>query len=139
MAQDTSHGNAAVKRIWYVFTLLSVATIIEVVLGIYKPAVLMDNKILHMKLLNWIFIILTIYKAYYITWTFMHMEGETKGLRRSVVWTGVFLITYLMVILLISNKSPRGNTPASTKALVRSNCWRVTWRCASIILRFSLL
>jgi cytochrome c oxidase subunit 4 len=101
MAQDTSHGNAAVKRIWYVFTLLSVATIIEVVLGIYKPAVLMDNKILHMKLLNWIFIILTIYKAYYITWTFMHMEGETKGLRRSVVWTGVFLITYLMVILLI--------------------------------------
>ena len=30
----------------------------------------------------------------------MHMEGETKGLRRSVVWTGVFLICYLMFILL---------------------------------------
>lgn len=53
-----------------------------------------------MKLLNWIFIILTIYKAYYITWTFMHMEGETKGLRRAVVWTAVFLISYLIFILL---------------------------------------
>lgn len=31
----------------------------------------------------------------------MHMEGETKGLRRSVVWTVVFLISYLTFILLI--------------------------------------
>ena len=30
----------------------------------------------------------------------MHMEGETKGLRRSVVWTAVFLISYLTFILL---------------------------------------
>ena len=43
-----------------------------------------------MKGLNWIFIILTIVKAYYITWDFMHMRDETKGLRRAVVWTGVF-------------------------------------------------
>ncbi|HLU51717.1 MAG TPA: cytochrome C oxidase subunit IV family protein [Flavobacteriaceae bacterium] len=101
MAHDASHGNDAVKRIWYVFTLLSIATVIEVTLGIFKPDFLVQHRFLHMKLLNWIFIILTIYKAYYITWTFMHMEGETKGLRRSVVWTVVFLISYLTFILLI--------------------------------------
>ena len=53
-----------------------------------------------MKLLNWIFIILTIFKAYYITWDFMHMRDEVKALRRMVVWTGVFLILYLVFILL---------------------------------------
>jgi len=30
----------------------------------------------------------------------MHMEGETKGLRRAVVWTAIFLICYLVFILL---------------------------------------
>jgi hypothetical protein len=28
------------------------------------------------------------------------MEGETKALRRAVVWTGIFLILYLTFILL---------------------------------------
>ena len=53
-----------------------------------------------MKGLNWIFIILTLVKAYYITWDFMHMRDETPALRRAVVWTGVFLICYLIFILL---------------------------------------
>lgn len=100
MAHGATHESSA-KRIWYVFTLLSIATIVEVVLGIIRPDFLLENKFLYMKLLNWIFIILTIYKAYYITWTFMHMEGEAKGLRRGVVWTAVFLISYLMFILLV--------------------------------------
>lgn len=100
MAHGATHESSA-KRIWYVFTLLSIATIIEVVLGIIRPDFLIENTFLYMKLLNWIFIILTIYKAYYITWTFMHMEGETKGLRRGVVWTAVFLISYLVFILLV--------------------------------------
>ena len=70
-----------------------------VVLGIYKPAVL-NEYFLNLKLLNWIFIILTIVKAYYITWDFMHMRDETSILRRVVVWTAVFLILYLTFILI---------------------------------------
>ncbi|WP_338731842.1 cytochrome C oxidase subunit IV family protein [Mangrovimonas cancribranchiae] len=87
------------QKIWGVLILLSIVTAIEVVLGIYKPEAL-EGKIIGMKILNWIFIILTIVKAYYITWDFMHMRDETKGLRRAVVWTGVFLICYLVFILL---------------------------------------
>lgn len=100
MAHETSHHESNTKRIWMVFGILSLVTIVEVILGIIKPTFLVDNYFIRMKLLNWIFIILTIYKAYYITWAFMHMEGETKGLRRSVVWTAIFLIAYLVVILL---------------------------------------
>lgn len=87
------------QKIWGVLIFLSIVTAIEVVLGIYKPEAL-EGKILGMKGLNWIFIILTIVKAYYIAWDFMHLRDETKGLRRAIVWTGVFLILYLTFILL---------------------------------------
>ncbi|WP_372753723.1 cytochrome C oxidase subunit IV family protein [Mariniflexile sp.] len=87
------------QKIWGVLIFLAIVTAIEVVLGIYKPEVLMGN-ILGMKILNWIFIILTLVKAYYITWDFMHMRDETAGLRRAVVWTAIFLIIYLIFILL---------------------------------------
>jgi len=53
-----------------------------------------------MKLLNWIFIILTIVKAYYIAWDFMHLRDEKSGLRRAIVWTGIFLMAYIVFILL---------------------------------------
>ena len=87
------------QKIWGVLIFLTIVTIIEVALGIVKPEALM-GKVLGMKALNWIFIILTIVKAYYITWDFMHMRDETKGLRRMVVWTAIFLILYLIFILL---------------------------------------
>lgn len=90
-----------VTKIWGVFVLLSIITVIEVAFGIIKPEFLTENTFLAMKLLNWIFIILTLVKAYYITWDFMHQRDETKGLRRAVVWTCIFLICYLVLILLI--------------------------------------
>lgn len=90
-----------ITKIWGVFAFLSVITIVEVYLGIKKPEFLTEGRFLAMKLLNWVFIILTLVKAYYITWDFMHQRDETKGLRRSVVWTAIFLICYLILILLI--------------------------------------
>ena len=87
------------QKIWGVLILLSIVTTVEVALGIYKPESLLI-KFLGMKVLNWIFIILTLVKAYYITWDFMHMRDEKANLRRMVVWTTVFLICYLLFILL---------------------------------------
>ena len=89
-----------IQKIWGVLIFLSIITAVEVVLGIIKPEFLIETTFIRMKLLNWIFIILTIVKAYYITWDFMHMRDEVKGLRRAVVWTGIFLISYLVFILL---------------------------------------
>jgi cytochrome c oxidase subunit IV len=73
---------------------------VEVGLGITKPAILTGNYFLGMKLLNWIFIILTLVKAYYIAWDFMHLRDEKASLRRAVVWTPIFLVSYLIFILL---------------------------------------
>ena len=87
------------QKIWGVLILLTIITAVEVALGIYKPESMMIQ-FLGMKVLNWVFIILTLAKAYYITWDFMHMRDETASLRRMVVWTAVFLICYLLFILL---------------------------------------
>jgi hypothetical protein len=107
------------QKIWGVLILLTIITTVEVALGITKPASLstalmtpfeggfmatlgniLFSPIIYMKSLNFIFIVLTLVKAYYITWDFMHMRDETAALRRMVVWTAVFLICYLLFILL---------------------------------------
>tara|TARA_B100001758_G_scaffold131183_1_gene112842 strand:+ start:268 stop:651 length:384 start_codon:yes stop_codon:yes gene_type:complete len=88
------------QKIWGVLIFLSIVTIIEVALGIIKPDFL-SAYFMRMKLLNWIFIILTIVKAYYITWDFMHMRDETSSLKNSIVLPLVILIPYLVFILFL--------------------------------------
>ena len=88
------------QKIWGVLIFLSIVTTVEVVLGIIKPQVLMTS-FLRMKLLNWIFIILTLVKAYYIAWDFMHIRDERGSLKSSIVLPLVILIPYLIFILLL--------------------------------------
>jgi len=100
MAHAQEHKSHS-KLIWKVFGILSVITTVEVALGIIKPDALHLNSLFGTSLLNIIFIVLTLVKAYYITWFFMHMADEKKSLRRAVVWTAAFLICYLLALLLI--------------------------------------
>ena len=110
MAHNTEHKleifrglikfKSNVQKIWGVLIFLSIVTAIEVALGIVKPEILM-NYFLSMKLINWIFVILTLVKAYYISWDFMHMRDEKFGLQVSVVITLIFLIAYAAFIFLV--------------------------------------
>ena len=110
MAHNTEHKleifrglikfKSNVQKIWGVLIFLSIVTAIEVALGIVKPEILM-NYFLSMKLINWIFVILTLVKAYYITWDFMYMRDEKFGLQVSVVITLIFLIAYAAFIFLV--------------------------------------
>jgi len=96
-----SHEHVSnIGRIWKVFGILSAVTVVEVILGILKPEALHMNNLMGMNLLNWIFYALTVYKAYYIVWAFMHMEGEKSTLRNAVVFPLIFLILYILFILL---------------------------------------
>ncbi len=88
------------QKIWGVLIFLSIITIIEVVLGIYKPDILMAHFV-GMKILNWIFIILTLVKAYYIAWDFMHLRDEKSSFTGSIVLPLIVLIPYLAFILLV--------------------------------------
>jgi cytochrome c oxidase subunit IV len=103
MAHAHEHKSHS-RLIWKVFAILTVVTTVEVALGIMKPDSIHLTIILGTSILNIIFIVLTLVKAYYITWFFMHMADEKKNLRRAVVWTAVFLIAYLVTLILLEGE-----------------------------------
>jgi len=95
-----SHTQSHTALIWKVFAFLSLVTIVEVILGISKPDFLYLTKVLGTSILNWIFLILTVVKAYGIAWYFMHLKDEKTWLRRAIVWPIVFFICYLAFFVL---------------------------------------
>ena len=97
------------RLIWKVFTILSIITLVEVLLGVFRPAFLVHSDFLwgflpdfaKSNTLNWIFIILTLVKAYYIMWYFMHLADEKKSLRNMIVLPLIVYIPYLVALVLI--------------------------------------
>lgn len=96
---DHSHGADSVKLIWKVFWLLLIVTAVEVGLGIVHPEFLM-KEVLGTRILNHIFIILTLVKAYYIVAYFMHLKYEKKNLIWTISLPVLILIPYLTFIVL---------------------------------------
>ncbi len=95
-----SHTQSHTALIWKVFGFLSLVTLVEVFLGITKPDALNLTSVLGTSILNWIFLILTLVKAYGIAWYFMHLKDEKTWFRRAIVWPVVFLIGYLAFFVL---------------------------------------
>tara|TARA_Y100001933_G_scaffold159262_1_gene157535 strand:+ start:382 stop:705 length:324 start_codon:yes stop_codon:yes gene_type:complete len=91
---------SSTREIWIVFWILLIVTAIEVVLGIIKPPFMVKNYIIGVTLLNMTFIVLTIVKAYYIVYAFMHLGSERKNLKLSILLPIWILIPYLLFILL---------------------------------------
>ncbi len=96
---DAAH-NTGTGWIWKIFWLLLVITTVEVVLGIIQPDFLLVQ-FAGTRLLNHIFIVLTLVKAFYIVWSFMHVKDEKKSLRITLLLPTIILIPYLTAILLI--------------------------------------
>lgn len=85
--------------IWKVFWILLVVTSVEVALGLIKPDFLMGH-LFGTTILNIVFIILTLVKAFYIVSSFMHLGHERKNLKWMVYLPMLILIPYLTFILL---------------------------------------
>ena len=98
MADTTTNSN---WWIWKVFWILLIVTTVEVVLGIIKPDFLIETQFLGTKLLNHIFIVLTLVKAGYIVLAFMHLGHERKSLKWTILTPPLILIPYLLFIVLV--------------------------------------
>tara|TARA_B100000902_G_scaffold111992_1_gene113229 strand:+ start:10033 stop:10356 length:324 start_codon:yes stop_codon:yes gene_type:complete len=98
MGQNQNEGH---WWIWKVFWILLIVTTVEVALGIIKPSILIDTIFLGTKLLNHIFIILTLVKAAYIVNVFMHLGFERASFRWAILLPAFILIPYLLFILLV--------------------------------------
>ena len=86
--------------IWKVFWILLGLTTFEVLLGMYKPGFLNDTQFLGTKLLNHIFIILTLIKGGYIVLVFMHLGFERATLKWTILLPAFILVPYLLFIVL---------------------------------------
>jgi len=86
--------------IWKVFWILLFITAFEVALGIIKPSFLVDTIFLGTKLLNHVFIVLTIIKAAYIILQFMHLGHEEVTLKWTILLPAIILVPYLLFIVL---------------------------------------
>lgn len=95
-----AHENQSNWWIWKVFIILLVVTTVEVALGIVKPESLL-TVVGGTSILNYIFIILTLFKAFYIVEFFMHLKHERKNLRWTIYLPMLILIPYLTFILLV--------------------------------------
>lgn len=102
-----AHAESNKAIIWKVFGILTIITIIEVVLGIYKPKTLYLTHFLGTSLLNILFLTLTLVKAYYIAWYFMHLKWEKKWFRRAIVWLLIMYISLIAFFLLTDGDSAR--------------------------------
>ncbi|NNF01328.1 MAG: cytochrome C oxidase subunit IV family protein [Bacteroidia bacterium] len=89
------HRNSkAIRLIWITFTILLIATIVEV--GISFTGIPRD-------ILNAIFIVLTIFKAYYIVAIFMHLKSEKLGMGASIVIPFLFILYFVIMMILEGN------------------------------------
>jgi cytochrome c oxidase subunit IV len=85
--------------IWKTFWILLIVTAVEVALGIIQPEAL-ETQLFGTRLLNYIFIILTLVKAYFIVAFFMHLKYEKTSLNWTIYLPALILIPYLTFIVL---------------------------------------
>lgn len=89
-------GKAMRKTIWVIFWVLLGITAVEVSLGLtWKDLGLAWTFV------KWTFIILTLFKAYYIVAYYMHLKHEYKNFIYMVSIPYIVLVAYLIVMLLV--------------------------------------
>jgi len=90
------HGGLSKKKIWQVFGILLLITVIEFIIALW----VIPNGYMSHSVGNFIYIALTLLKAYYIVAYFMHLKYEKLGLQLALTVTFVFII-YFIVLMLI--------------------------------------
>ncbi|MBY0245962.1 MAG: cytochrome C oxidase subunit IV family protein [Sphingobacteriaceae bacterium] len=93
------HASMSVGKIWKVFGILLLITVIEFIVALWvKPkGYLGSHEIL---IGNTIYIVLTLVKAFYIVAYFMHLKYEKLGLQLSLSISFIFII-YFIVLMFI--------------------------------------
>jgi cytochrome c oxidase subunit IV len=91
MAQHLSYEES-VRGVWKGLGLLAAVTLIEVILSLVKAAEFAESITILIYAASLAIIALSLYKAYFIIYEFMHMGYEVKGLAMSVLLPTLLLI-----------------------------------------------
>ena len=111
-------SDAQVKRIWKVFWLLLIITIIELGLGLTLYALDLPED-LRKHLIKGVIIILSLAKAYYIVSVFMHLGDEVRNLIMTIIVPLMLFIWFIAAFLMDGNawKNLR-NTDAGSRTYI---------------------
>ncbi|WP_379088362.1 cytochrome C oxidase subunit IV family protein [Pedobacter sp. UC225_65] len=90
------HGGMNKKKIWQVFGILLLITVIEFIIALWA----IPGKHMSQHVGNYVYIALTLLKAFYIVAYFMHLKFEKLGLQLALTVSFIFII-YFIVLMLI--------------------------------------
>lgn len=94
-------GKVKRRKLWNVFWIMLAITILELVIGSFASQLgLLEADRTSTVLLKVIFIGLTIGKAFYIVFSFMHLGHEKKALKYSILAPYIIFILYLIYIII---------------------------------------
>lgn len=92
-AVDSPESKKQVGRIWKVFWILLVVTVVEVILGMYFSHAMPKG------LIAFFFLALTIFKAGYIVAVFMHLGDEMKNFMIMILIPLTLFIWFIIAFL----------------------------------------
>lgn len=90
------HAGLSKKKIWEVFGILLLITVIEFIIALWA----IPGKHMSQHVGNYVYIALTLLKAFYIVAYFMHLKFEKVGLQ-VVLSVSFIFIFYFIVLMLI--------------------------------------
>lgn len=94
-------GKVKRRKLWNVFWIMLAITILELIIGSFANQLgLLEGDRTSTVLLKVIFIGLTIGKAFYIVFSFMHLGHEKKSLKYSILAPYIIFILYLIYIII---------------------------------------
>ena len=88
------HAAMSKGKIWQVFFILLGITVVEFIIALAIP-----NEVLSHGIKNFLYIALTLLKAYYIVAFFMHLKFEKYVLIVSILASFVFIIYFIILLL----------------------------------------
>ena len=90
------HSGLSKGKIWKVFGILLLITVIEFIIALWA----IPNGHMTQHIGNYVYIALTLLKAFYIVAYFMHLKFEKLGLQLVLTVSFIFII-YFIVLMLI--------------------------------------
>lgn len=130
------------KRVRYGLILLAVVTGIEVLISLFGKGYMISSvhgNIIVLATCGLLIAVLSLYKAYFIVYEFMHMKYEVKGLAMSVVLPMLLLVWAVIAFFQEGNawKSRREEiqrrnalpaTPAKESSLLPPHTYQMDWK-----------
>jgi cytochrome c oxidase subunit IV len=90
--------SGSTKRIWKVFWILLIITVIELSLGLLLYTLDLPEG-LRMHLIKGVIIVLSLAKAYYIVSVFMHLGGEIRNMIMTIVVPLTLFIWFILAFI----------------------------------------